>query len=78
MSVSSSSTTGSILFLLEALFWDRSDFDGDSEGFLLFLSSDEEYEYFLAEELELKDQTMLPETKEILFNLFRDYLATPE
>jgi len=38
----------------------------------------EEYEYELEEELELKDQSMLPETKAIIFNLFRDYLATPE
>lgn len=37
-----------------------------------------EYEYFLDDELELKDQPMLLETKAILFNLFRDYLATPE
>lgn len=37
-----------------------------------------EYEYFLDNKLELKDQPMLPETKAILFNLFRDYLATPE
>ena len=38
----------------------------------------EDYEYELDAELELKDQPMLPETKAILFNLFRDYLATPE
>lgn len=38
----------------------------------------EEYEYELDEKLELKDHQMLPETKAILFNLFRDYLATPE
>ena len=38
----------------------------------------EEYEYELDDELELKDHQMLPETKAILFNLFRDYLATPE
>lgn len=38
----------------------------------------EEYEYKLDEELELKDHQMLSETKAILFNLFRDYLATPE
>ena len=37
-----------------------------------------EYEYELDDELELKEQPMLPETKAILFNLFRDYLATPE
>ena len=36
----------------------------------------EEYEYELDDELELKEQPMLPETKAILFNLFRDYLAT--
>ena len=38
----------------------------------------EDYEYELDDELELKDQPMLPETKAILFNLFRDYLAAPE
>lgn len=38
----------------------------------------EEYEYELDDELELKKQPMLPETKAILFNLFRDYLASPE
>ena len=38
----------------------------------------EDYEYELDDELELKDQPMLPETKAILFNLFRDYLANPE
>ena len=38
----------------------------------------EEYEYELDDELELKKQPILPETKAILFNLFRDYLATPE
>lgn len=37
-----------------------------------------EYYYKLDDNLELKDQPMLPETKAILFNLFRDYLATPE
>ena len=38
----------------------------------------EEYEYELDNEVELKEQPMLPQTKAILFNLFRDYLATPE
>ena len=37
-----------------------------------------EYEYTLNNELDLEKQPMLPETKAILFNLFRDYLATPE
>ena len=38
----------------------------------------EEYKYELDDEVELKDHQMLPQTKAILFNLFRDYLATPE
>ena len=42
------------------------------------LNRNEEYEYELDDELELKKQPILPETKAILFNLFRDYLATPE
>lgn len=37
-----------------------------------------QYLFKLNNELELKDHTLLPETKAILFNLFRDYLATPE
>ena len=37
-----------------------------------------EYEYELNEDLDLNNQIMLPETKAILFNLFRDYLSTPE
>ncbi len=36
------------------------------------------YDYELDEDIELKNQPMLPETKAILFNLFRDYLATPK
>ncbi len=40
-------------------------------------NSNEEYEFVLNEKLELKEQILLPETKAILFNLFRDYLATP-
>ena len=38
----------------------------------------EEYNYEVDEDKELKYQPMLPETKAILFNIFRDYLATPE
>lgn len=37
-----------------------------------------EYEYYLDEDVELKEQSMLPQTKAILFNIFRDYLSTPE
>ena len=35
-----------------------------------------QYEFELDNELELKEQILLPETKAILFNIFRDYLAT--
>ena len=37
-----------------------------------------EYYFELDNDLELKEQTLLPQTKVILFNLFRDYLATSE
>lgn len=37
-----------------------------------------DYDYELNEELDLRNQSMLPETKAILFNLFRDYLSMPE
>lgn len=37
-----------------------------------------EYNYEINDDIGLKDQQMLPETKAILFNLFRDYLSTPE
>ena len=37
-----------------------------------------EYDFELDDDLELKEQTLLPQTKAIIFNLFRDYLATPE
>ena len=38
----------------------------------------EDYEYELDENVDLEDQPMLPETRAVLFNLFRDYLSTPE
>ena len=36
------------------------------------------YRFAIDEHLNLKEQKLLPETKAILFNLFRDYLATKE
>lgn len=36
-----------------------------------------DYVYELNDELDLNNQEMLPETKALLFNLFRDYLCTP-
>lgn len=38
----------------------------------------EEYEYYVNEDVDLSNQQMLPEAKATLFNLFRDYLSTPE
>lgn len=38
----------------------------------------EDYVFNYDEELELQDQILLEETKEILFNFFRDYWATQE
>ena len=38
----------------------------------------DDYEYEIDENIELKDNEMLPGTKEFLFNIFRDYLATEE
>lgn len=37
-----------------------------------------EYKYFLDKSIPFTEQKMLDETKAILFNLYRDYLATPE
>ena len=37
-----------------------------------------EYEYEINDEQDLSKQPMLKETKAILLNIFRDYLATPE
>lgn len=37
-----------------------------------------EYDFELDDDIDLKEQTLLPQTKAILFNLFRDYLATTE
>ena len=38
----------------------------------------EDYEYKMNEDVNIFNQPMLPETKAILFNLFRDYLSTPK
>ena len=37
-----------------------------------------EYKYEMNDEFDLEKQPMLVETKAILFNIFRDYLSTPE
>ena len=40
-------------------------------------SRNTEYIFDLEDDIELQEQDLLPETKAILFNLFRDYLAEP-
>ena len=45
---------------------------------VIYENRNPDYCYELDDNLELKEQPMLPETKAILFNLFRDYLATQE
>lgn len=41
-------------------------------------NKDEEYTYDYDEELEYEDWSLMPETKAILYNIFKQYLATEE
>lgn len=41
-------------------------------------SMNDDYEYEFDEDIDLSEQAMLSETKATLFNIFRDYLSTPE
>ena len=41
-------------------------------------NKDEEYMYEYDEELEYEDWSLMPETKAILYNIFKQYLATEE
>lgn len=43
---------------------------------VIFENMNKDYYFELDDEIELKDINLLPETKAILFNLFRKYLAT--
>ena len=44
----------------------------------IYRNMNQDYKYELDEEQDLSTQKMLPETKAILFNIFRDYLSTEE
>ncbi len=44
----------------------------------IYQNMNQDYIYELDEEQDLSTQKMLPETKAILFNIFRDYLSTEE
>ena len=37
-----------------------------------------EYEFKIDKSIDLKDNNLLPETRALLFKIYRDYLATPE
>ena len=37
-----------------------------------------EYQFEIDESVDLKDNNLLPETRALLFKIYRDYLATPE
>lgn len=45
---------------------------------VIYQNKNEEYDYYLNDELSLQKQPMMPETKAILFNIYRDYLSSPE
>lgn len=44
----------------------------------IYQNMNENYEYEINEKQDLFNQKLLPETKAILFNIFRDYLSTEE
>ena len=44
----------------------------------IYQNMNEDYEYEINEKQDLFNQKLLPETKAILFNIFRDYLSTEE
>lgn len=44
----------------------------------IYQNMNQDYKYELDEEQDLSTQKMLPETKAIIFNIFRDYLSTEE
>ena len=41
-------------------------------------NSNKEYQFEIDENIELKDNDLLPETRALLFKIYRDYLATPQ
>ena len=41
-------------------------------------NKNEDYEYYLDESIPFTEQKMMPETKAILFNFFRNYFSTKE
>ncbi len=61
-------------------FLDKEDYEKIPSEILTVIKSNmnEEYEYEMNDEVDIFNQQMLPETKATLYNIFRDYLSTPE
>ena len=67
-----------VYVILEYL--DEEDYEKIPEDLLKVIEKNrnKEYKYEMNDEFDLEKQPMLIETKAILFNIFRDYLSTPE
>ena len=67
-----------VYVILEYL--DEEDYEKIPEELLNVIEKNrnKEYKYEMNDEFDLEKQPMLVETKAILFNIFRDYLSTPE
>lgn len=67
-----------VYVILEYL--DEEDYEKIPENLLKVIEKNrnKEYKYEMNDEFDLEKQPMLVETKAILFNIFRDYLSTPE
>ena len=61
-------------------YLDEEDYEKIPEDLLNVIDKNrnKEYEYEINDDFDLEKQPMLIETKAILFNIFRDYLSTPE
>lgn len=67
-----------VYVILEYL--DEEDYEKIPEDLLKVIDKNrnKEYKYEMNDDFDLEKQPMLVETKAILFNIFRDYLSTPE
>ena len=61
-------------------YLDKEDFEKIPKELLKVIDENrnKDYEYEMNDEIDIENQEMLVETKALLFNIFRDYLSTPE
>ena len=61
-------------------YLDKEDFEKIPKELLKVIDENrnKDYEYEMNDEIDIENQEMLVETKALLFNIFRDYLALPE